>query len=338
MPRLTGRVDPGNDPSYGWVNRRRARHHRNRQLRCPNLRVCGPARTDAGCHRLVVGRDNRRLFARAARLRRRGSTDRPAPRPSQPRLLMTSGSILAAALMLAWSHVSTLLELYLVFAGLGVAMALVLYEPAFVVITRWFQVRRNAALTTLTLIAAFASFIFSPLTGRLVAAYGWRDAVTVLAAVLAVLTIPLHAVVLRPAPQHDHLPAATPRGTHPPDRRAPRRVLAHRRRVRARLFRQRRRRRPSGAAPHRRRYKRGLRGPGRRVGPACGAARRTGRPRDHGAGRHVQSGGSQAVDLPRGLRPAAAVPLQQGLSSWPTRLLPPYLVPTGATFRQEGVP
>jgi MFS family permease len=125
-----------------------------------------------------------------------------------PRLLMTAGSALAAALMLAWSRVGSLLELYLVFAGLGVAMALVLYEPAFVVITKWFRVRRNAALTTLTLIAALASFIFSPLTDQLVSAYGWRDAVAALAVILAVITIPIHAIVLRPAP-----PLVTPPGT-----------------------------------------------------------------------------------------------------------------------------
>jgi MFS family permease len=121
----------------------------------------------------------------------------------RPRLLMTAGSVLAAALMLAWSRVGTLLELYLVFAGLGVAMALVLYEPAFVVVTKWFRLRRKAALTTLTLIAAVSSFIFSPLTERLVAAHGWRDAVAVLAAILAATTIPLHAIVLRPAPLRD---------------------------------------------------------------------------------------------------------------------------------------
>jgi MFS family permease len=122
-----------------------------------------------------------------------------------PRLLMTVGSMLAALLVLAWSHATSLAELYLVFAGLGVAMALVLYEPAFTVVTKWFRVRRNAALTTLTLIAASASFIFSPLTERLVAAHGWRDAVAVLALVLAAVTIPLHGLVLRPAPPRDDL-------------------------------------------------------------------------------------------------------------------------------------
>jgi MFS family permease len=117
-----------------------------------------------------------------------------------PRLPMAAGSALAAVLVLAWSRAAGLLELYLVFAGIGVAMALVLYEPAFVVVTKWFPVRQRAALTALTLIAAWSSFVFSPLTERLVAAYGWRDATAVLALVLAAVTIPLHALVLRPAP------------------------------------------------------------------------------------------------------------------------------------------
>ena len=131
-----------------------------------------------------------------------------------PRLPMTAGSVLAALLVLAWSRVSTLPQLYLVFATLGVAMALVLYGPAFIVITKWFRFRRNAALTALTMIAAFSSFIFSPLTNGLVAAFGWRGAVVVLALILAVGTVPLHALALRPAP-HQKDPsrpeAATPR-------------------------------------------------------------------------------------------------------------------------------
>jgi MFS family permease len=116
-----------------------------------------------------------------------------------PRLLMTVGSILGALLVLAWSRVGSLVELYVVFAGLGIVMALVLYEPAFVVVTKWFHHRRTAALTTLTLIAAVSSFVFSPLTEWLQASYGWRDAVALLALILAAITIPLHALVLRPA-------------------------------------------------------------------------------------------------------------------------------------------
>ena len=54
-------------------------------------------------------------------------------------------------------------------------------------------------MTALTLVAALASFIFLPLSQALIDAHGWRDALVILAAVLAV-TVPLHAVALRGAP------------------------------------------------------------------------------------------------------------------------------------------
>jgi len=51
-------------------------------------------------------------------------------------------------------------------------------------------------------VAGFASTVFLPLTGWLVHAYGWRTALLLLASIQAVLTVPLHAVVLRAAPPH----------------------------------------------------------------------------------------------------------------------------------------
>src|SRR5262249_50942826 len=48
-----------------------------------------------------------------------------------PRALMAVGSVAAALLVLAWAAVRNLAMLYLVWAGIGVTMAAVLYEPAF---------------------------------------------------------------------------------------------------------------------------------------------------------------------------------------------------------------
>ncbi len=48
---------------------------------------------------------------------------------------------------------------------------------------------RGRAVLLLTVVAGFASTIFLPLAGWLVAALGWREALLVLAALLAVLTI-----------------------------------------------------------------------------------------------------------------------------------------------------
>lgn len=117
-----------------------------------------------------------------------------------PTVLMASGSLLAAVAVLAWSRIDSLAALYVVFVGIGLAMAMVLYEPAFIVITKWFTVRRRQALTVLTLVAAPSSLIFSPLSERLIAALGWREALVVLAVILAMVTVPLHALFLRPSP------------------------------------------------------------------------------------------------------------------------------------------
>jgi MFS family permease len=118
------------------------------------------------------------------------------------RVLMTAGSAAGAALVVAWSQVHSLAALYLVWAGLGFVMAATLYEPAFVVLAKWFPTtaERRRAMTSMTLVAALASFIFVPLSQALIDAYGWREALVILAAVLAVVTVPLHALTLRRAP------------------------------------------------------------------------------------------------------------------------------------------
>lgn len=117
-----------------------------------------------------------------------------------PRGLMGVGSLAGAALVLAWSRVSSLAVLYVVWAGIGLCMAAVLYEPAFTVVTKWFRERRRRALTAITLAAGFASTIFSPLTAWLVQRADWRGALAILAGVLAAITVPLHVLGLRRPP------------------------------------------------------------------------------------------------------------------------------------------
>jgi MFS family permease len=118
-----------------------------------------------------------------------------------PRALMTTGSALGVLLVLAWSRVDGLPAFYLVWAGIGLAMAATLYEPAFATVTTWFERERSRALLAVTVAAGFASTIFLPLSGWLVETLGWRDALVALAVVLAVLTIPPHALLLRRRPE-----------------------------------------------------------------------------------------------------------------------------------------
>lgn len=115
------------------------------------------------------------------------------------RWLMTGGSLLGAASVVAWSQAQDLVQLYLAFVGIGLAGAAVMYEPAFALVTTWFDRDRSAALLTLTVVAGFASTVFLPLSQALVEGIGWRAALLVLAALLAACAVP-QALLLRRSP------------------------------------------------------------------------------------------------------------------------------------------
>ncbi|GAA2789709.1 hypothetical protein GCM10020219_071380 [Nonomuraea dietziae] len=126
--------------------------------------------------------------------------------------LMSAGSVLGTLAVLAWSRVDSLLQLYAVFAAIGVACSMVLYESAFAVIVSWFDGPARArgranALLALTVVAGFASSIFLPLTGLLVEWHGWRQALVILALIYGVAAIPLHALVVRRRPRTRQKPA-----------------------------------------------------------------------------------------------------------------------------------
>jgi len=116
------------------------------------------------------------------------------------RLLMTAGSIGAMVAVMLWSQVNTLPEFIAVTALMGFFGAAILYEPAFAVIAAWFSQSRGTAMAIVTFIAGFASTIFTPLSQALLEAYGWRQAILILAIILGAINIPLHALFLRRKP------------------------------------------------------------------------------------------------------------------------------------------
>ncbi len=121
-----------------------------------------------------------------------------------PRTVMTTGSVLAVTALLVIAYAPGLP----VFAGgwllAGVAMAATFYHPAFAALTRWWGDDRVRALTIVTLAGGLASTVFAPLTAFLAGHLSWRATYTVLAVLLAAVTIPAHALALRgpwpPAP------------------------------------------------------------------------------------------------------------------------------------------
>ena len=141
-----------------------------------------------------------------------------------PRALMTVGSIAAVLLVVAWASVDTLVGFYLIWIGIGLVMAGVLYEPVFHMVANWFVRLRSRALTLLTFVAGLASVIYIPLASWLIGAYGWRTALLLLAVILAVGTIPIYGLLLRRSPRDmglepDGMPLPSPRdgGSAPSD-------------------------------------------------------------------------------------------------------------------------
>jgi MFS family permease len=124
--------------------------------------------------------------------------------------LMTVGSLTGTALLVALSRVGSLPALYLVWGCIGATGAAVFYEAAFATVVAWTpSARRAGRILAITVVAGFASMIFLPLTGGLVHARGWRTAVLVLAAIHGLVTVPLHALVLR-RPPHLHATRTDP--------------------------------------------------------------------------------------------------------------------------------
>ena len=114
-----------------------------------------------------------------------------------PRRVMTGGSLLAVPAVVGIALAPNYPAFLTAWLVAGAAMAAVFYQAAFAALTRWYGDRRVTALTALTLVAGLASTLFAPLTDALLQHLDWRGTYLVLAVVLAVVTIPLHASTLR---------------------------------------------------------------------------------------------------------------------------------------------
>lgn len=111
--------------------------------------------------------------------------------------LMTAGSAAAGVLLLVWSALDDLMLFYLVWIAMGIAMAAMLYQALFAVLTRTFHVTYRARITVVTLFGGLASTVFIPLTQVLIEEFGWRQALVVLAALQLLVCLPVHGFGLR---------------------------------------------------------------------------------------------------------------------------------------------
>ncbi|PPF87213.1 MFS transporter [Pseudoclavibacter sp. RFBJ3] len=125
------------------------------------------------------------------------------------RVVMAWSSALATAGVALVAAASTFPMFVVAWVVVGVAQAGVLYQAAFTVIGLRYGAAAGRPLLVVTLVAGLASTLYVPGATLLAEVVGWRGTYLVLGALLAVVTIPLHALLL---PRRDPTPRRVPNG------------------------------------------------------------------------------------------------------------------------------
>jgi MFS family permease len=111
------------------------------------------------------------------------------------RLVMTTGSALAGAGMIALGMMQSVVQYFAAWTVLGIAMAMVLYEAAFATINREFSQQARKGISLVTLAGGLASTVFWPLTLKLDLQIGWRATYIAYGLAQIALCLPLHAML-----------------------------------------------------------------------------------------------------------------------------------------------
>jgi MFS family permease len=115
-----------------------------------------------------------------------------------PRLIVLIGSsVLAAALALA-SRATSLIEFQLVFGVVVGAATAAIFAPMMACVTGWFDTHRSLAVSLVSAGMGMAPMTMSPLAARLISNHDWRTSLQILAALAAVVMIPVALLVRRP--------------------------------------------------------------------------------------------------------------------------------------------
>ena len=112
------------------------------------------------------------------------------------RVVMSVGTIVVSAGLLALSQVRDPLSYLAVWAVLGLGMRCCLYDAAFAALVQVAPTRGRKAISYLTLYGAYASTVFWVIGHYLNDAYGWRGTLMIFAAINLAVCLPLNWIGL----------------------------------------------------------------------------------------------------------------------------------------------
>lgn len=123
-------------------------------------------------------------------------SDRYGARP----VVMAGALLFAASLWLA-GHATSLLQFQLIFGVVSGGSVAAFFAPMMATVMGWFTTQRGLAVSLVSAGMGMAPVTMSPLAAQLAEAYDWRMVLTVLSAVVAVITLPAALLLRRPPAQ-----------------------------------------------------------------------------------------------------------------------------------------
>jgi MFS family permease len=118
------------------------------------------------------------------------------------RILVPVGALLLGTALALTGQVTTLWQYYLAFGVVGAAGIGCIQTPAATIVNRWFMRSRGAAMGVVSAGASASAIIFYPVNTWLIETFGWRTALAVFGLVVALIAVPLAALLYRDPP-HD---------------------------------------------------------------------------------------------------------------------------------------
>jgi MFS family permease len=127
-----------------------------------------------------------------------------------PRLVVLIGSSVLAAALALLSRATSLMEFQLIFGLVVGGATAAIFAPMMACVTGWFDTQRSLAVSLVSAGMGMAPMTMSPLAAHLIANHDWRTSLQILAALAAVIMIPVALLVQRsPALESESVARAT---------------------------------------------------------------------------------------------------------------------------------
>ncbi|MCB1475962.1 MAG: MFS transporter [Rhodobiaceae bacterium] len=120
-------------------------------------------------------------------------SDRFGPRP-----VVLAGSVVIAASLALASRAQSLIEFQLVFGLLLGAATAAIFAPMMAAVTGWFDTQRGLAVSLVSAGMGMAPMTMAPLAAWLIERHDWRGSMMIIAAIAAVVMIPVSLLLRRP--------------------------------------------------------------------------------------------------------------------------------------------